>query len=175
MTASASGSLILISASNWPVSFASRPSRVSRSMRTTCCWCATMRVLTLVWRAEFVTRPLQPMFCSAKKFLQLPAGIVVANRAEQFRRTFERDQVARDIGRAAGHEAFALKIHHRHRRFRRNARHAAPDELVEHHVADDEDAGFRAAARICGRGQPARLCNSRPMFNRNWPVKEIKN
>ena len=84
-----------------------------------------------------------------QKFLQFPAGIVIANRAEKFRGHIKRSQIARDIGRAAGHEALALEIHDRHRRFRRNARHAAPDELVQHHVADDEHAGFCAAARIC--------------------------
>ena len=143
MTASARGKFaISIAASSGAVSFASRPSRVSRSMRTTCCLCATMRVLTLVCRAEFVTRPPQPMFCPARSFCRLPAGVVMANGAEKFRRHVERGQVARDVGRAAGHEAFALEIHDRHRRFRRNARDAAPDELVQHHVAEDEHAGF---------------------------------
>ena len=101
-----------------------------------------MRVLMLVCRAEFFTRPAQPMFCSPKSFSKFFRGIVVANGAEKFRRRLQRNEIARDVGRAAGHETFAVKIHDRHRRFRRNARYAAPDELVEHHVADDEDAGL---------------------------------
>ena len=79
---------------------------------------------------------------SAEKFFQMPAVFIMANRAEKFRGHVERGQIARDVGRAAGHEAFALEIHDRHRRFRRNARHAAPDEMVKHHVADDQHAGF---------------------------------
>ena len=92
-------------------------------------------------------------FLFNQKFFQPARGIVMANRAENFRRHVQRGQIARDVGRAAGHEAFALEIHDRHRRFRRNARDAAPDELVEHHVADDEHAGFRRSHSqgICSR------------------------
>ena len=79
---------------------------------------------------------------SAEKFFQMPAVFIVANHAEKFRGHVERGQIARDVGRAAGHEAFAFEIHDGHRRLRRNARHAAPDEMVKHHVTDDQDAGF---------------------------------
>ncbi len=78
----------------------------------------------------------------AEQPLQMTAGAVIADRAEKFRRGLEGNQVARHVRRAAGHEAFAHKIHHWHRRFRRDARHAAPDELVEHHVAQHKDAGL---------------------------------
>ena len=73
---------------------------------------------------------------------QLHRRVVLADGPEQFRRGFQRHEVAGHVGRAAGHETFAGEIHHRHRRFRRDARDAAPDELVEHHVADDEHAGL---------------------------------
>ena len=39
----------------------SSPSRVSRSMRTTCCVWATMRVLTVVFRLVLATNPRHPM------------------------------------------------------------------------------------------------------------------
>ena len=44
------------------------------------------------------------------------------------------------------------KLHHRDRRFRRDARHAADDEAIEHDVADDEhrlagETGGRSIAR----------------------------
>ena len=82
-------------------------------------------------------------FLSNQKLFQPMRGIVVADCAEYFRRHVQGGEVARDVGGATRHEAFTLEIHDRHRRFRRNARDAAPDELVEHHIADDEDAGFR--------------------------------
>ena len=52
---------------------ASRPSRDSRSMRTTCCMCATIRVLTIVGRVLLLTRPRHPMRCSVSKRLSSPA------------------------------------------------------------------------------------------------------
>ena len=56
-------------------------------------------------------------------------------------------EIARDVGGAAGHEALALEIHDRHRRFRRNAGHRAPDELVEHDVAQHDEPGLARAAQ----------------------------
>ena len=48
--------------------------------------------------------------------------------------------VARHVGRAAGIIRFARDVHHRHRRFGRNARDLPPDELIQHEVADHQDA-----------------------------------
>ena len=50
-------------------------------------------------------------------------------------------QVACDIGGSAGHQAFALKFNDGDGGFGGNAGDAAPDELVEHDIADDEDTG----------------------------------
>jgi len=69
---------------------------------------------------------------------QLPLRLVTAHRAEQFGGRAERRKIAGDVGRAAGHKAFSLEFHHRHGCFRRNARDASPEKLIEHHVADDE-------------------------------------
>ena len=75
--------------------------------------------------------------------------------------TSQRGEIARDVGRAAGHETFALKIHHRHRRFRRNPRHAAPDEMVEHHVADHQHARLaRSGQNLPDAGVARVLWNS---------------
>jgi len=54
-------------------------------------------------------------------------------------------QVAGDIGGAAGIKRFAGDLHHRHGRLGRNATHLAPNELVEHQIANDEQALFAGA------------------------------
>ena len=64
MTASAFFKSDFRAFSNCPDIAPSSPLRVSRSMRTICCLCATTRVLTLVCRDEFATNPVQPIFCS---------------------------------------------------------------------------------------------------------------
>ena len=62
-------------------------------------------------------------------------------------------QVARDVGRAAGEIFLFVNLDDGHRRFGRNPADPPPDELVEHQVADDEDA-FVGEAREEGV-QPA--------------------
>ena len=94
-----------------------------------------------------LSNPRQPMCVFAQQALELAGGQVAAHGAEQFRRHPQGGQVARHVGRAAGHEALVLEIQHRHGRFRRNARHAAPDEMVEHGVADHQDAGLVRAGQ----------------------------
>ena len=66
-------------------------------------------------------------------------------------------QVAGDIARAARHKALAFKFHHRDRGFRRDSSHFAPDELIQHDIAQHEDA---RPAR--GREQFARLSCLQP-------------
>jgi hypothetical protein len=46
---------------------------------------------------------------STEQFLQTPAVFVLANHAEEFRGDLERGQVAGDVRRAAGHEAFPFE------------------------------------------------------------------
>ena len=48
--------------------------------------------------------------------------------------------IARHVGRAARIVGFAGHFHHRDGRLRRNARYPAPDELVEHEIADHQNA-----------------------------------
>src|SRR5690606_746035 len=52
----------------------------------------------------------------------------------------ERGEVQGYVGGAAGGPGVARDVDHGHGRLRRNARGVAPDVVIEHHVADDEDA-----------------------------------
>jgi len=56
-------------------------------------------------------------------------------------------QIAGDVGRAPGIKRFAGNFHHRHGRLGRNATNLAPNELVEHQVANDEQALFASALK----------------------------
>ena len=56
-------------------------------------------------------------------------------------------QIAGDIGGAAGIKRFARDLHHRHRCLGRNATHLAPNELVEHQIANDEQALLTGAVK----------------------------
>ncbi len=51
-------------------------------------------------------------------------------------------QIAGDVGGAPGIKRLAGHFHHRHGRLGRNATNLAPNELVQHQVADDEQALF---------------------------------
>ena len=69
MTASADGSFLPRISSRRCVAISSRSSRVSRSIRTTCCWCAMIRVLMLVVRSKCCSRPSQPTRCSSSRLV----------------------------------------------------------------------------------------------------------
>ena len=66
------------------------------------------------------------------------AGLVLADQADEDAARAERGDVARDVAGAADIGLAALHRDHRRRRFRRNPRHLAIDEFVEHEVADAE-------------------------------------
>ena len=66
------------------------------------------------------------------------AAGIVAGDAEQRGLRAQAAQIARDIRRAARVEGLAGHVDDRHGRFRRDPRHAAPDEFVQHEVADDQ-------------------------------------
>ena len=69
---------------------------------------------------------------------QRAAGLVVADHADENTARAEPDQIARHVAGAADHHLGALDRDHRRRRFRRNARHLAVDEFVQHQIADAE-------------------------------------
>ena len=66
------------------------------------------------------------------------ADLVLADQAGEDAASAERSDVARDIAGAADIGLAALRRDDRRRRLRRNPRHLAIDELVEHEVADAE-------------------------------------
>ena len=70
--------------------------------------------------------------------LQLRARLVLADQAGKDAARAESGDVARDIAGAADIGLAALDGNDGRRRFRRNARHLAIDEFVEHEVADAE-------------------------------------
>src|SRR6185369_9403641 len=74
----------------------------------------------------------------AERVGERAAGLVVAHDADEDAACAESDQIARDVAGAADHQFAALNGNHRRGRFRRDARHLAIDELVEHQIADAE-------------------------------------
>ena len=69
-----------------------------------------------------------------------PRRVVVADEADERHAAAERRDVVRDVGRAAEPVFVAREADDRHRRFRRDAIDVADQEVIEHHVADDDDA-----------------------------------
>jgi hypothetical protein len=59
----------------------------------------------------------------------------------------EWSQISRHVRRPAGIRGFLLHLDDRNRRLRGNARDASPDELIEHHIANDKEATFRCGGK----------------------------
>ena len=68
------------------------------------------------------------------------AGRVVAHDGAEPALRAHRHHVAHHVAGAAERTRFAPHVHHRHRRFGAHALDVAPQVLVEHHVAHDEQA-----------------------------------
>ena len=115
----------------------------------------TKRTFRVVGRAGSHTSTLSIRLSCASSGLQSCARIVVADQADKDAARAERSDVARDIAGAADIGLAALDGDHRRGRFRRNPRHLAIDEFVEHEVADAEHglAGNRIAT-----GRQNRTC-----------------
>jgi hypothetical protein len=56
-------------------------------------------------------------------------------------------QIARDVGRTPRIKRFPRHFYHGNRCFRRNAPNFAPNELVEHQIANDEEAPLTGALK----------------------------
>src|SRR5436309_2331160 len=84
-----------------------------------------------------------------QQLLELFRRAVLSYNAKQFRRQVERSKVPSDIGRAARHEAFPLEIYDGHGGFGRNPRDVAPNEMIDHDVAENQ------YARLAGSGKNA--------------------
>ncbi len=138
--------------------------RDSQSARTTCWLCATMRVLRVVGRPATrhdggaVDRDAVEQRAHA-----FALGIVADGAGDTDRRA-DRPQVVGDVARAAERERVVRHGDDRHGGLGRDARDAAPDPLVEHHVADDEHAPpahpLEQVARVRGR-EPLRHARAR--------------
>ena len=102
--------------------------------------------VTNLCRGRMAVRPDKPAHNSVglrQRTGDQVAPLVIANGADKDRLAAEGDHVARNIGGAAQHGLFRLVLKDRDGRFRRDPVDLSVDELVEHHVADDEN--FRAA------------------------------
>ncbi len=70
--------------------------------------------------------------------LELRSRVVLADQADEDAARAERGDIARHVAGAADIGFAPLHGNHRRRRFRRNPRHLAIDEFVEHEIADAE-------------------------------------
>src|SRR6185503_2458675 len=75
----------------------------------------------------------------AQSLGQSAAGLIVAYRSDEYAARAKSHEIARDIAGAADHQLGALYRNDRRRRFRRDPRHVAIDEFVQHQVADAEN------------------------------------
>ena len=89
------------------------------------------------------------------------AGLVVAERPDQEDLAAQRNNVARHVGRPAEHDFLGLMVKDRNWRFRRNPLDASIHELVEHHVAKNEDP------RSPPLGDPGRIHFAPDAYARN--------
>ena len=79
---------------------------------------------------------------------QLLCRTVIAHAAHDEAVWSEGSEVARHIRRTAREQVLAHDFDHRHGCFWRNTPDIAPHEVVEHHVANDEDAGAGKALEL---------------------------
>ena len=68
------------------------------------------------------------------------ARVVAADEPDERHAAAERRHVAGDVGRAAEPVFVARESDDRHGRFRRDAIDVAEQKVIQHHVADDDDA-----------------------------------
>jgi hypothetical protein len=80
---------------------------------------------------------------AGEKSYELLARLVLTDDAGESRVCAEAGQVARHIGRSARIGRTALDVDHRHGRLGRNARDFAPEKLIQHQVANDENLPAR--------------------------------
>ena len=134
-------------------------SQSARSMWVEKC-SETKRTFRVVGRAGSETSTALDQAFPRQLGLQLRARLVLADQADEDAARAERGDVARDIAGAADIGLAALDRDDRRRRFRRNPRHLAIDEFVEHEVADAEHglAGDRLATGRQNRTSDLVIC-----------------
>ena len=77
---------------------------------------------------------------------EVPARFIVAHGSGQTGHGAKAGDIPRHIGSATRVGGAALNIDHRDRSLRRDAGYFAPQEFVEHDIADDEDFAAREGA-----------------------------
>ena len=118
----------------------------SRSARQTCWWCAMMRVFSVVGRPPLASTSASSTPAARSSSRSRGPGGIVAHDPGQDRGAVAAS--ARCAPRCRRRPTWKLSrcdLHHGHRRLGRDAPHASPQELVEHHVAEDQDALPRMA------------------------------
>src|SRR5262249_18242483 len=103
-----------------------------------------MRVFWVVAPSATVTTPLVAAPRRASDSIRWRPG---ADAPGDTRRPRGGGHVARDVAGAAGPEVLVDDVHDRHGCLRRDALDPAPDELVEHQIAHDQDPHATQAAR----------------------------
>ena len=78
---------------------------------------------------------------------ELVRGMIASDDAEKLGCDMECGEISGHVGRAARHKILPLEVHHRHRGFGGNACHTSPNEMVEHDIADDQNAGALRASQ----------------------------
>ncbi len=99
-----------------------------------------MRVLTIVGKAAVFDHGGSVDPVRFQELAQLLPAAIRPQQTDDRRSRDELAEVARHVGRAAGVKTLARHFHHRHRRLGRNAADFSPDELVQHQIAEDENA-----------------------------------
>ena len=124
-------------------------------MRATC-WLrvVTTRSFRVVQREGSVTSASCRTSARVRPARRWAAGSSSPITPSELDAAAERGDVVRDVGGAAEAVLLLLEADHRDRRFGRNALDAADDEVIEHHVADDQD------------GRPAAAATQRRQFSR---------
>ena len=89
--------------------------RCSRSTRTTCCWRAMIRVLTMVGISGDSMRPSMAIPSSCEKGSQPAGGGVAADQAADLDAVAKRPKISRNVRGATGIEGLTLHFDDRHR------------------------------------------------------------
>ena len=89
-----------------------------------------------------------PSTCRSQLLEKHPAAFVRTDDAAEVRFPSQSKNVIEDVRRAAKPQGFGIDMDHRHRGFRRDPAHTAPNIMVENEVADHEHRGLRKPSDV---------------------------
>ena len=84
-----------------------------------------------------------PSTCRSQLLEEHPAAFVRTDDAAEIRLPSQSQDVIEDVGGAAEPQGFGVDMNHRHRGFRRDPAHTAPDIMIEDEIPDHEHGGLR--------------------------------